>query len=434
MRLWFNLSSKAVFLFLALGSCAQAQVSLRAEPQAALVDMPVEVTVTSLQPNETVALVATLKTPYSSEWRSQMTFRADSEGRVTLAEDAPVLGSYEGVAPMGFVYSMTKVSPDAEVADGPLPRPSQITLSVQRQGKEVAQTRLLRRWRAPGVTRREVKQNGIEGVLYRPSGKGPFPGIVLLGGSEGGLSEFRAALLASHGYATLALAYFDYGDLPDELLNIPLEYFSRALDLFAAGNGVDPERIAVWGGSRGGELALLLGATYPEKIAALVALVPSGVVVGSPTAYGEPAWTFRGEPLPSLTASLASTYIAQFNYWMRRGSFDREDYEDLLLDRPFARAIVPIEQFTGPILMVSGTADEVWPSSSLSKVAQMRLEGYPFPFEHLIYKGAGHALAATPYIPMTETTSGGGDVQTNAEASENMWQRGLAFLSEALAP
>lgn len=32
-------------------------------------------------------------------------------------------------------------------------------------------------------------------------------------GSGGGLIEYRAALLASHGYASLALGYFDSGEL-----------------------------------------------------------------------------------------------------------------------------------------------------------------------------------------------------------------------------
>src|SRR5699024_11289262 len=53
---------------------------------------------------------------------------------------------------------------------------------------------------------------------------GPLPTIVVLGGSEGGLSESSAALLASHGFNTFALAYFGIEDLPKELVNIPLDY------------------------------------------------------------------------------------------------------------------------------------------------------------------------------------------------------------------
>lgn len=38
-------------------------------------------------------------------------------------------------------------------------------------------------------------------------GPGPFPGILDLWGGGGRLMEYRAALLASHGFASLALDY-----------------------------------------------------------------------------------------------------------------------------------------------------------------------------------------------------------------------------------
>jgi dienelactone hydrolase len=67
----------------------------------------------------------------------------------------------------------------------------------------------------------------------------------------------------------------------------------------------DDRLLAVWGVSRGGELALLLGATFPE-ITAVAAWVPSGVVFWAlglaelDDTRPPVAWTFRGEPLPFL--------------------------------------------------------------------------------------------------------------------------------------
>lgn len=66
------------------------------------------------------------------------------------------------------------------------------------------------------------------------SGDGPFPGIIDLFGGIGGLVEFRASLLAAHGFAVLALAYFAYEDLPKPLLEVDLEYFEEAADLLLA--------------------------------------------------------------------------------------------------------------------------------------------------------------------------------------------------------
>lgn len=65
------------------------------------------------------------------------------------------------------------------------------------------------------------------------SGEGPFPGIIDLFGGVGGLVEFRASLLAAHGFAVLALAYFAYEDLPN-LLEVDLDYFEEATNLLLA--------------------------------------------------------------------------------------------------------------------------------------------------------------------------------------------------------
>ena len=56
-------------------------------------------------------------------------------------------------------------------------------------------------------------------------GPGQFPGVIDMFGAAGGCIQFRAALLASHGFATFALAYFDYEDLPKATWNVECEYF-----------------------------------------------------------------------------------------------------------------------------------------------------------------------------------------------------------------
>lgn len=53
-------------------------------------------------------------------------------------------------------------------------------------------------------------------------------------GGIGGLVEFRASLLAAHGFAVLALAYFAYEDLPKLLQEVNLEYFEEAANLLLA--------------------------------------------------------------------------------------------------------------------------------------------------------------------------------------------------------
>src|SRR5262249_57017321 len=90
---------------------------------------------------------------------------------------------------------------------------------------------------AAGVVRTPVREKGLVGTFFRPAGSGRHPGIVVFGGSGGGLREDPAALLAARGYAALALAYFNYEGVPKELVEIPLEDFGAALGGLAGGGG-----------------------------------------------------------------------------------------------------------------------------------------------------------------------------------------------------
>jgi dienelactone hydrolase len=153
---------------------------------------------------------------------------------------------------------------------------------------------------ADEVTFTDVRQPGLVGRLYEPEGHGPHPGIIVLGGSGGGLPGLTAGLIASHGFMTLALAYFGYEDLPEALNDIPLEYFETAIRWLQSRDSVRRTGIGLVGTSRGGELALLLGATY-RAVRAVVGFVPSHVVwPGLGGRSNAPAWTHRGVPVPMM--------------------------------------------------------------------------------------------------------------------------------------
>lgn len=65
--------------------------------------------------------------------------------------------------------------------------------------------------------------------MFAP-GEDTFPGIIDIHGLGGGLLEPRASLLANHGFATLALAYYQFEDLPQKPKELHLEYFEEAVN------------------------------------------------------------------------------------------------------------------------------------------------------------------------------------------------------------
>lgn len=68
--------------------------------------------------------------------------------------------------------------------------------------------------------------------------------IDLLGGA-GGLVEFKASLFASHGFATLALAYIGYEDQPLSPSLINLDYFEEAANWLVCHPKVLPHGIGM---------------------------------------------------------------------------------------------------------------------------------------------------------------------------------------------
>src|SRR5689334_16954723 len=108
-----------------------------------------------------------------------------------------------------------------------------------------------------------VDDQGLDADVYTTVDSKKKVGVVALGGSEGGKQPHLAKPFADAGYSTMALAYFKTKTTPEDLCEIPLEYFTKAINWMQANEKV-PGGIVVAGGSKGAELALLLGAKHPE--------------------------------------------------------------------------------------------------------------------------------------------------------------------------
>ena len=159
------------------------------------------------------------------------------------------------------------------------------------------------------LTEVQVAQGSLVGTfVVRADGK-RHPGIVVLGGSEGGLHAEEARLFAAHGYAAFALAYFGVAPLPKELSAIPVETVTRGIDWLAARPEVDARRIGIEGGSKGAELALLVASRDP-RIHAVVVVAPSAYVwFGLAFASGAPqtsSWSTGGAPVAYVPSDAAA--------------------------------------------------------------------------------------------------------------------------------
>jgi dienelactone hydrolase len=417
----------------------------------ALMDVPVVIELKGFAPRQAVTLTATQIFPSHSRWQAQATFMTDEEGNLNLARQAPLSGSYEGVAAMGLIWSAERIVPPSP----PVPvdwilQPSFIHFEALGPNDQRAELTITRRSAGPGVTRNVIRADGLVGVLFLPPGEGPHPTVLILHGGGGGMDEYTGAMLASRGYAAFNLAYFSEPGLPRGLFNIPLEYFENAIRWMRAqpwlGNGF----LAVWGPSRGGELALLLGATFAD-INAVSAWVPSGVMFW-PIGLAEkgdarpPAsWTWRGKPLPYLQENNERVEPLPPQQPGQPMAYTPIYLKQLRDQRAVERATIPVENIQGPVLLVSGTDDQMWPSSVLADIAMRRLEsnGFKFPFQHFKYQDAGH-LILLPFGPRTTHVIGfkaegfggmlysqGGTPRADAEAGTDAWRQMLQFLEAA---
>jgi len=379
----------ALVAALALPGVAHAAARVTVTPAEALVDAPVDVRVTGLAPLAAVTLQATARDWAGKLWRARLDVRADDHG------------VFDTHSSMRVFWSMRRLQGSSAGGFLPTLGRARVDVGVIRAGRLVAQGSFVRRGAAAGVTAitARLADQGFVGTFFQPlRGAAPAPAVLVLGGSLGGSSYYPASLLASHGYPSLALAYFNEPGLPKTLKEIPLEYFQKALFWLASQPGVDPKRIVILGASRGAEAALLLGSTYPDLVHGVIAGSPSDQVTGAYPGPGR-AWTLGGKPVP---------YGA-----------------------------IPVEKIAGPVLAFAGGRDEVWGSGPAVDrlIARARAHGRR-DVVGVVYPGAGAGVVSVPNLPslgLVEVRPGttaelGGTPAANARAHASSWARILRFL------
>jgi dienelactone hydrolase len=133
----------------------------------------------------------------------------------------------------------------------------------------------------PTINPIEIDVDGlvVPGYFRPPVGDGPFPAVVMVPGANSVKEELHhwANAICARGVATLALDGPGQGELSPALDGPPLRFdtypvaTSAALDWLMNRPEIEPNGIAVWGQSTGGQLAIR-AAVQDERYAAVISL------------------------------------------------------------------------------------------------------------------------------------------------------------------
>ncbi|KAM9294412.1 dynein axonemal light chain 1 [Gastrophryne carolinensis] len=215
-------------------------VSLCVAPDTGLADERLHIAVRGLHAGEQVTLRAVVVDDQGSLFDSCAHYQADGSGTVDVGRHASLGGDYTGVLPMGLFWSLSPSvmeKPYHRLEKKSVHKSPMIVEMLVHKGhmdpkaipKQVtAKTKIKRLFCAPGVRRIRLREGAVRGSLFLPPGEGAFPGVIDMFGDEGGLVEYRASLLASRGFAALALPYVAFEDLPPTMREFQLEYFEDA--------------------------------------------------------------------------------------------------------------------------------------------------------------------------------------------------------------
>ncbi|XP_034039604.1 acyl-coenzyme A thioesterase 1-like [Thalassophryne amazonica] len=408
-----------------------SQVQLKLLPRVrCLFDEPIQLKVAGLKSRQVVSVRANATDDKGVVFSSAATYKADGNGEIDLQRDPSMSGSYIGAQPMGLLWSMKPEILHSRMHKTRALNPYMVTFSVhEEEGNdrvlaEVVNERLLM---GDGVIRTPINNGKICGVLFTPPGPGPFPAVLDLYTSGGGLSEKRPALLASRGFVVLTVGLYGCGE-NQKTNEIHLDYFEEAIEFLRGQDKVCSKGVGVISLSKSGDLALS-AASYLSGVEATVWINGCSANTLLPLHYKK---NIILPPLMYDTSKIITTELgaALIKYTM----FDPRAEEN-------KSCVVPIEQAKGCFLFVAAEDDLNWDSKAFVEQMVERLKHYGKKnFEVLSYPGAGHYLEP-PYGPHCTSSRHvlvgkpvvwGGVSSSHAAAEVHLWKKIQEFFRSHL--
>jgi dienelactone hydrolase len=422
---------------------AQAQFSMAAS-NPALSGEPLGITLKGLQPGQTVQLFAERRfAPNAPIFMSSAEMQADAQGNIALATTESKAGSYTGVDAAGLFWSMqtsNKVDTAWQAAETRL-----TALAGQQQLAQM--TFALRSTITPVKTEAIAGHTGAK--IYLPAtsvnANGKPPVVIILGGSEGGDSAGRrfGLKLAARGFAAVSYPYYspntprgqEVPGLPKDFIDIPIDGLDALYKTLAARNDIDSTQVALMGGSKGAEMALLSASLLPW-VKAVVAIAPSDLVwegfamdrMLEAGRYG--SFSYQGKTLPytpnaGLDKAFATTQPVLAHIYIE----GRKAYPERA-----KAARIAVENFKGKLLLIAGGDDQMWPSLDMANNIVNSRKAAGLETELLAFPKAGHLVGGDGYSPNDYYTpfAMGGNAREDGHAQTVAWPATMVFLKKAL--
>lgn len=401
----------------------EPKVILQPEGES-LVGDPISLRVIGLPPDAEVLLFSELIDREGQLWTGESLFQSDAAGVVDPNIQAPTKAAWNDIDPLGPFWSLRRKTLPGTHASPLNGAAERITFTAIVDGEPLVSASAIRRHWSSAVQEIPIEHATLVGRMFVPSRKSHSPGIVVVPGSNGGIPSRLAKRLASHGYATLALAYFGEPTLPEGIDLVPLEYIDLAIDWFAEQPLVDSQRVGFVGSSKGGELSLLAGSRRKD-LKVVVAGVPSTHVFQA--VFGQwrrtSSWSVGGKGIPFVP------FVQSERYKQTRILADM--YRDSL-KAATDDARIPLEDIAAKVLIITGKQDQSWPCYSMVSEALSSLEesGNDSNITHLSYDDVGHEVFAPGYRPVMSTHLE--SVQGPAKAQADAWVKAIRFLDRNL--
>ncbi len=202
--------------------------------------------------------------------------------------------------------------------------------------------------------------------------------------------------------------------------------------------------ILLEGDSKGAELALL-EASHNPSVCAVVSLAPSSEVFegfSSPNGAQRASWSLGDKPVPYANNPVPASVKAAIREERKHGRpVSYRDQYLAIATPPHAESTIPVQRIHGPILLIAGLDDQLWPSDvfTMRIIEARRADATPYADKGLVYAKAGHQIDV-PFMPTTGLSSIiepnfslalGGTPEGYAQADADMWPTAVHFMQAA---